>query len=198
MSIVPNWNKKCKKHASIYKLAVSLLKPRKTENDMLDNLDELIELNLKLLYNSPNMYMWRIDFRDEKRRKLQDSLRFAKILDKEGLIDLEPVKMYRCELTKFGRDIVIGDGWLKHLELVNKNKESELKKSDIKDTLEIELKTLQKESLEYQLTIRKQTDRIRNLEERIKIISLFKLYWWLFPILICPKELLKIFQWILI
>ena len=33
---------------------------------MLDNLDELIELNLKLLYNSPNKYIWRINFRNEK------------------------------------------------------------------------------------------------------------------------------------
>jgi hypothetical protein len=89
---------------------------------MLDNLDELIELNLKLLYNAPNMYMWRIDFRNEKGQKLQDSLRFAKILAKEGLIDLEPGKMYRCELTKFGRDIVIGDGWIKNLEMEKENR----------------------------------------------------------------------------
>jgi hypothetical protein len=84
---------------------------------MLDNIDELIELNLKLLYDSPNKYMWRIDFRNEKRQKIQDSLRFAKILDKKGLIDLEPSKMYRCELSEFGNKIVISGGWIKHLEM---------------------------------------------------------------------------------
>lgn len=88
---------------------------------MLYNLDELIELNLKLLYNAPNMYMWRIDFRNEKGQKIQDSLRFAKILDKKGLIDLEPGKKFRCELTEFGKKIVINGGWINYLEMEKEN-----------------------------------------------------------------------------
>lgn len=48
---------------------------------------------------------------------------------------------------------------------------------------ENELKRLQKDSLEYQLTIRGQQDRIRNLEEQIKTIELLKGYWWV--LLIC-------------
>jgi hypothetical protein len=89
---------------------------------MLDNLDELIELNLKLLYNAPNMYMWRINFENEKGQKLQDSLRFAKILDKKGLIDLEPKEKFRCELTELGREIVIGNGWIKYSQMEKENK----------------------------------------------------------------------------
>lgn len=96
---------------------------------MLDNLDELIELNLKLLYDSPNKYMWRIDFKNEKRQKIQDSLRFAKILDKKGLIDLESGKMYRCELTEFGNKIVISGGWIKHLEMEKESRINEINKT---------------------------------------------------------------------
>ena len=92
---------------------------------MLDNLDELIELNLKLLYNSPNKYVWRIDFRNEKGQKIQDSLRFAKILEKKGLIDLEPNQKYRCELTEFGNKIFINGGWIKHLEMEKENLSNE-------------------------------------------------------------------------
>lgn len=61
---------------------------------------------------------------------------------------------------------------------------------------ENELKRLQKESLEYQLTIREQQDRIRNLEEKTKFIELLKGYWWVIGISIGIgiglKELLDI------
>ena len=45
-------------------------------------------------------------------------------------------------------------------------------------------KKLQKEKLEYEVTIRSQNDRIRNLQEQIKIINLIKSYWFLIPICI--------------
>ena len=112
--------------AGINELCLSL-ENRNNENNMLHNLDELIELNLKLLNNAPNMYMWRIDFRNEKGQKIKDSLRFAKILDKKGLIDLEPGKEFRCELTKLGRDIFIGVGWIKYSEM---EKENNIKESN--------------------------------------------------------------------
>jgi hypothetical protein len=54
---------------------------------------------------------------------------------------------------------------------------------DSKAQLETEILKLQKDSLEYQLTIRGQQDRIRNLEEQIKTIELLKGYWWV--LLIC-------------
>jgi hypothetical protein len=56
-------------------------------------------------------------------------------------------------------------------------------KSDDKAQLETEILKLQKDSLEYQFTIREQQDRIRNLEEQNKFIELLKGYWWVF--LIC-------------
>jgi hypothetical protein len=56
-------------------------------------------------------------------------------------------------------------------------------KLDSKEQLETEILKLQKDSLEYQLTIRGQQDRIRNLEEQNKFIELLKGYWWL--LIIC-------------
>jgi hypothetical protein len=51
-------------------------------------------------------------------------------------------------------------------------------KLDSKAQLETDILKLQKESFEYQLTIREQQDRIRNLEEKTKFIELLKGYWW--------------------
>jgi hypothetical protein len=56
-------------------------------------------------------------------------------------------------------------------------------KLDSKEQLETEILKLQKDSLDYQLTIREQQDRIRNLEEQNKFIELLKGYWWV--LLIC-------------
>lgn len=56
-------------------------------------------------------------------------------------------------------------------------------KLDSKEQLETEILKLQIDSLEYQLTIRKQQDRIRNLEEQNKFIELLKGYWWV--LIIC-------------
>ncbi|MEO8236361.1 MAG: hypothetical protein ABI549_13160 [Flavobacterium sp.] len=159
---------------------------------MFDNINELIEINLKLLNQSSTKSLWRMDFRDDKGFELNNSEKFADIMQERGLINFEPAQRFRCDLTELGREIFKHGGWLKKLELDGKSKEAELKKAELKDTLEIELKTLQKESLEYQITIRKQTDRIRNLEEQIKLISLVKLYWWFIIFCISIGVFLKV------
>lgn len=83
---------------------------------MLEDIDELIELNLKLLYNAPNKSMWRIDFRNEKGHKLKNSLRFAKIMHESRLIKLEPNEEFRCDLDLLGMEVLKKGGWIKHLE----------------------------------------------------------------------------------
>lgn len=52
-----------------------------------------------------------------------------------------------------------------------------------KGYLEIENAKLQNEKLEYELTIRNQKERIRNLTERLTKIKLLKAYWWLLGII---------------
>lgn len=50
---------------------------------------------------------------------------------------------------------------------------------DSKDKqLEKDLKRLQKENLEYSQTIREQDNRIRDLNEELKLMGLIKQYWW--------------------
>lgn len=147
---------------------------------MIDNLDELIELNLKLLYDSPNKYMWRIDFKNEKGQKIQDSLRFAKILDKKGLIDLEQNKMYRCELTEFGNKIIINGGWLKYLEnenLINKkNKSSTIITENYiaGDNYGNQLSFRESKNT----SIKQQNQPISNEIKQNPIISFLSKFWW--------------------
>ena len=98
-----------------------------------------------------------------------------------------------AKLKEFGETVLTNGGWLKHLACEVLKKE----KTEQKEDLETELKTLQKESLEYLKTIREQSDRIRNLDEQIKILSLLKQYWWFIGICITfgvyLKDILEIF-----
>jgi hypothetical protein len=57
------------------------------------------------------------------------------------------------------------------------NSESDLLKA--KENLDSEIKHLQKDKLKYEETIRDQNDRIRNLTEDLRFISLIQKYWWL-------------------
>ena len=109
-------------------------------------------------------------------------------LEVNDIIDRKKYRRLMC-LTKKGFEIKNNGGWLINLE----SEKLKITKAELKDTLEIDLKTLQKESLEHQLKIRKQTDRIRDLEEQIKFISLIKLYWWLIPTCIVIGVILKEF-----
>lgn len=72
----------------------------------------------------------------------------------------------------------------KYFEIISESQAREQAKLDDKEKLDTEIKKLQKENLEYQLTIREQLDRIRNLEEQNKFIELLKGYWWVFIICI--------------
>lgn len=126
---------------------------------MLDNLNELIEINLKLLYESPNKQLWRTQLIDENGNSIDDSNRFARILDEKGIVELEKGKGYRCNLTEFGNDIFINGGWVKYLE----TEKLKLDNAESKDFLEVENLKLQKESAEHSKTLRQKEDEIRNL-----------------------------------
>ena len=83
---------------------------------MLENLDELIEINLKLLNEAPNKSMFRIYFVDEKGKRISRTATFSEILEEKGLIKLEKSKGYRCDLTEFGHEVFVNGGWKKYLE----------------------------------------------------------------------------------
>lgn len=78
-------------------------------------------------------------------------------------------------LTSLGKDIKDNNGWVKHLESLKSDKQKQLKKED----LVFDISVLQKDKFEYEKTKREQNDRIRNLTEELKFISLVHKYWWL-------------------
>ncbi|WP_124020611.1 hypothetical protein [Flavobacterium aquariorum] len=85
---------------------------------MFENIDELIEVNLKLLYTSKSQFMMRINFKDECGFNLKNSKVFAEILDHKGLVVLEKEQGFRCDLTDFGKQIYESGGWNKYLKTV--------------------------------------------------------------------------------
>lgn len=85
---------------------------------MFENIDELIEVNLKLLYTSKSRFMMRINFKDEYGFNLKNSKAFAEILEQIDLIVLEKDQGFRCDLTEFGRQIYENGGWNKHKQTV--------------------------------------------------------------------------------
>lgn len=82
---------------------------------MFENIDELIEVNLKLLYASKSQFMMRINFKDEFGFNLKNSKVFAEVLDNKGLIKLEKTQGFRCDLTELGKQIHENGGWNKYI-----------------------------------------------------------------------------------
>jgi hypothetical protein len=103
---------------------------------MFENIDELIEVNLKLLYSSKSQFMMRINFKDECGFNLKNSRNFAEILNSKGLVVLEKEQGFRCDLTDFGKQVYENGGWRKYLETIESfakfktivNMDSEVKK----------------------------------------------------------------------
>jgi hypothetical protein len=85
---------------------------------MFENIDELIEVNLKLLYTSKSQFMMRINFKDKCGFNLKNSTAFAEILDNKGLVKLEQSQGFRCDLTDFGRQVYENGGWNEYLKSV--------------------------------------------------------------------------------
>jgi len=85
---------------------------------MFENIDELIEVNLKLLFASKSQFMMRINFKDEYGFNLKNSKVFADILEHKGLVVLEKNQGFRCDLTDTGRQIYQSGGWIKYKQTV--------------------------------------------------------------------------------
>ncbi|RLJ69095.1 hypothetical protein CLV86_0489 [Lacinutrix venerupis] len=103
---------------------------------------------------------------------------------------LQQIIEYKSSLMRVGTESTIGILPVKHSGLIDDfllkggfNKiESDLKSDSEfdkeKNKLDLEIKLLQKNKLEYEETIREQNNRIRNLTEDLKFISLIQKYWW--------------------
>ncbi len=136
---------------------------------MYGNIDELIEINLNLLFNSKNHSLDRIEFINEKGKQIRNSKRFAEYLDSIGLIELELINGYRCNLTKLGYKIAKTVGWIEY----NKLQLQENEYFAIKEQLEFNNLKLQKENLEYQKSFREKTEIISELTRKNLKLSNF-------------------------
>jgi len=105
---------------------------------MFENIDELIEVNLKLLFASKSQFMMRINFKDEYGFNLKNSKVFAEILEHKGLIVLEKTQGFRCDLTDVGRQICQSGGWIKYKQAI----ESLTKLKDL-DTVDSQVKMME-------------------------------------------------------
>jgi hypothetical protein len=85
---------------------------------MFKNIDELIDVNLKLLYTSKSQFMMRINFKDEFGYNLKNTKKFSEILDSKGLVKLESSQGFRCDLTNFGRQVFENGGWMQYISTI--------------------------------------------------------------------------------
>jgi hypothetical protein len=155
----------------------------------MENINELIEHNLNFIKNKSNSRIRRLELKNtnDKTLSVEECISLHKILiEKNLLFESEHKDLF---LTGISEEIILNGGWLKQLNSENQKSEN----AELKERLDKELKILQKESLEYQKTIREQSDRIRNLDEQIKILSLLKEYWWFIGVCIIFGGLLKEF-----
>lgn len=106
---------------------------------MFENIDELIEINLKLLNMSKSHFMMRVNFKDEFGFNLKNSKLFAEILEHKGLIVLEKNQGFRCDLTDAGKQIYNSGGWIEHKQTI----ESFAKFNDIA-TMDSQVKKMEK------------------------------------------------------
>jgi len=142
---------------------------------MFERLDELIDKNLKLIFESKSQSSIRLYDLDNKSYNNNDTKRLAKIMQGKELVFATERK---CDIAPFGLEVSKEGGWLTHLENKAKIGAEQQAKVDTKEQLDVELKKIQKESLEYQKTIREKEEIIRNLEIKLKRIELIKQYRW--------------------
>ena len=106
---------------------------------MLENIDESIDRNLKLVFESNNHSIFRHEFVDEKGRRLKQPARFSDLLESKGLIDVEASQRKRCDLTEFGFKVSEMGGWLEYL------------RAKVEHDNQIETQNREKEDLELNL-----------------------------------------------
>lgn len=145
---------------------------------MIDQINDLIDTNLKLICETKSKELFAHEFIDINGNELTQKIKGEKFADEMESRGLIRRKNQLCIVEEYGYEIYRKGGWKKSLVEKEDKEQKELNKSELNEKLEIEIKVLQKDNLEYQRKIREQTDRIRNLDEQIKSISLLKQYWW--------------------
>ncbi|WP_164905503.1 hypothetical protein [Flavobacterium sufflavum] len=86
---------------------------------MFHQINEIIDINLELIFQSKSQSLKFSEFKDKNGKKLGKIMELFQLMENENLIRIESNK---CILTDFGKDIAKNGGWFKHLE---KKKEKE-------------------------------------------------------------------------
>lgn len=94
---------------------------------MFYHINEIIDINLKLLFKSKNQSLKFSEFKNKEGKKLGKIMDFFELMEKENLIVIDN---NRCNLTEFGKKIVEDGGWFKHLEEKQKKRENQKTKPD--------------------------------------------------------------------
>jgi hypothetical protein len=105
----------------------------------MENINELIDKNLKLLYDSKDSMLASIHFLDINNKQLSNNSkaeRFANELVERNLVTKNGMM---CILKEYGLEIVKNGGWLKHVE----NKKTEENRNSERE-IEIQELTLKK------------------------------------------------------
>lgn len=103
---------------------------------MNNNLNELIDVNLKLIFESKEQSLLRFSLIDIDGNKNNDSENLARILEQERLID---IRVNNCLLSKFGREVSNNGGWIKHLETKDLLNQNLKEKNELKEQLEFDI-----------------------------------------------------------
>lgn len=129
---------------------------------MIADIDNIIEINLRIIAESQGFKNFRTRFIDLDGNKLRDSERLAKNMESKGLIDFDHIKGYKCELTEFGLQVFQNGGWLKYLSTQHETDRDQIIKRE-----KVERLNTGKLTYEYKLS-------------KWKV----KTFWWIFGIAI--------------
>lgn len=80
---------------------------------MFHQVNEIIEVNLQLLFSSKNQSLMFSEFKDKNGKKLAEIIEFFQLMEKKKLIKIEDK---RCVLTEFGKNIVKNGGWFEYIK----------------------------------------------------------------------------------
>lgn len=120
------------------------------------NINELIEVNLKLLSEVDRNSMFFDDFIDCDGNELHNTFRtdlFASEMERRNLIS---IKDFLCFITEFGLNIVENGGWNKYLMETKKEEKALQEQKSIRDKLELDLANSNLEANELNKKIAKQ------------------------------------------
>jgi 3-isopropylmalate dehydratase small subunit len=83
---------------------------------MINIINNLIELNLQIIFKSKNYSLKLNDFKDEFGNQFQDAETFARLMKVKKLITNNPKEEFCFQLTEFGTEICENGGWLEYLK----------------------------------------------------------------------------------